>query len=64
MSIMHFQECLRKKEELEERERKMKAEIAEMEKQKKKCSRDIEVCLWGGCAHITYVVPSLFLAAP
>ena len=47
-----YQECSRKKQDLEERERKMRADIAEMEKQKKKCGRDIEV--WGVAETLRY----------
>ena len=43
---LHLQECAGKKAELLEREKRMRAEIAEMEKQKKKCSRDLEVWVW------------------
>ncbi|KAL5490795.1 hypothetical protein EMCRGX_G015979 [Ephydatia muelleri] len=38
-----MEECAGKKAELLERERRMRTEIAEMEKQKKKCSRDLEL---------------------
>ena len=37
------QECTGKRSELQERERRLRVELAEMEKQKKKCGRDLEV---------------------
>ena len=37
------EECTGKRSELQERERRLRVELAEMEKQKKKCGRDLEL---------------------